>query len=66
MRDNIELDRKEDGERSGEVTEKELNDQHILYEILKEYKICLNRTFKERFLYFQCNIVEDWNHNILY
>ena len=51
MRDNIELDKKGDGERSGGVAEKELNDQNILYEALKEYKICLNWIFKERDIY---------------
>lgn len=51
MRDNIELDKKGDGERSGGVTEKELICQNILYEALKEYKICLNWIFKERYIF---------------
>lgn len=51
MRDNIELDEKGDGERSVGVAEKELTCQNIVYEALKEYKICLNRIFKERDIY---------------
>ena len=51
MRDNIELDKKGDGERSGGVAEKELTCQNVVYEALKEDKICLNWIFKERDIY---------------